>query len=204
MKPTQASRCRIWSCACTSASVVSDPTYKRWPLPSMDCEWKRSSPRGKRFMRGLPRFTNDQEVNRLSLLPEVKPHQQKMSSTRGSATTCQSEPCSTRCIIGGGLRRHGRRALASTSTAHSATRCGRLRRTRGLPAVPRRLLAQMSPQRECPEQRRCQGAGAMSNLVLRDIPPLSSSLSLASASGAFWLHTQLASRFAIPPEAERL
>ena len=74
---TEASRCRIWSCACTSASVVSDPTYKRWPLPSMDCEWKRSSPRGKRFMRGLPRFTNDQEVNRLSLLPEVKPHQQK-------------------------------------------------------------------------------------------------------------------------------
>ena len=76
MKPTQASRCRIWSCACTLASVVSDPTYKRWPLPSMDCEWKRSSPRGTRFMRGLPRFTNDQEVNRLSLLPEVKPHQQ--------------------------------------------------------------------------------------------------------------------------------
>ena len=72
MKPTQASRCRIWSCACTSASVVSDPTYKRWRLPSMDCEWKRSSPRGKRFMRGLPRFTNGQEVNRLSLLAHAE------------------------------------------------------------------------------------------------------------------------------------
>ena len=38
----------------------------------MDCEWKRSSPRGKRFMRGLPRFTNGQEVNRLSLLAHAE------------------------------------------------------------------------------------------------------------------------------------
>ena len=42
------------------------------------------------------------------------------------------------------------------------------------PTVFRSLLAQSPPsKKKCPEQKRCQGAGAMSNLVLRDIPRLS-------------------------------
>ena len=42
----------------------------RWSV--VDGDWKRSSSSGKRFMRGIPRFTNGEEMNRLSLLAHTE------------------------------------------------------------------------------------------------------------------------------------
>ena len=157
----------------------------------MDCEWKRSSPRGKRFMRGLPRFTNGQEVNRLSLLAHAEYWMgvfldarnlcPKLSLTNKNELDPRlSDDMPERAMF---YTMHHRRRPPPPRTA--STRLyfhGAFRHTvwsiaedeGSASSAPPPAGAKAPPlPKKCTEQKRCQGAGAMSNLVLRDIPRLS-------------------------------
>ena len=175
----------------TLGDVVS-----RWS--TVEGEWKRSSPRGKRSMRGLPRVASGQEVNRLSLLAHAE---YWMGVSLDARNICPMLSLTNKKELDQRLsddmpdramfstvhkrRRHPPPRTANTRFyVHGAFRhtVWSIAEDEGFASSAPPPAGANATQIKCPEQRRCQGAGAMYNVVLRDIPPLYSSLSLASAS----------------------